>query len=113
MNTAKQKMFEKRGWKAGTAEEFPFQCMVPESWIQRHFLNQRAYNGLQFRYVFPTLYREPEFLLEAPGGPEYEHQAPIFLKNSSRLGYSCRSSPRSVFSKVRRVTAFEIGRAHV
>jgi len=23
------------------ADEFPFQCMVPESWIQRHFLNLR------------------------------------------------------------------------
>jgi hypothetical protein len=25
-----------------------------------------------------------EFLLEAPGGPEYEHQPHIFLKNSNR-----------------------------
>ena len=28
--------------------EFTFQCVVPESWIKRHFLNQRPHNRLKF-----------------------------------------------------------------
>ncbi len=28
--------------------EFSFQCVVSESWIQRHFLNQRPHNRLKF-----------------------------------------------------------------
>ncbi len=27
--------------------EFTFQCVVPESWIKRHFLNQRPHNRLK------------------------------------------------------------------
>ena len=28
--------------------EFTFQCVVPESWIQRHFPDQRPHNRLKF-----------------------------------------------------------------
>ena len=59
---------------------------MPLSRPMLSILNQRPHNRLKFRYFFPTLYRELEFLLEAPRGPECQHQAPIFLKKSSRLG---------------------------
>ena len=45
MNTAKQKMFEKRGWKAGTAEEFLGLSPAESSGIDKKLAKSKTGSG--------------------------------------------------------------------